>query len=494
MLTEQEARALGWPYENVRGSTFSYLNWSIYRDSMLEEGHELSFLRPFDWSPPEEEPAENDGDDFQSVNEDDEEWEEIEMSDSPHEETAMVVRTKPNDLLSESLRQDLKSLRKGQITKKDARWKSYGFPELSFALRRGSTAMHIHMMSAVANRFQQVKCDTLRKMTLIAVRAELTQIHETGSFEHVFEETSVKNNMVMSYLLHNENEDVRQAAGNALAELPTYLEEELQAQLREAQEQIDAYKRKIRELQHQNPHEFEDPVARAMRNSGVKEKFIRARLAQRMNAALTNISRANIRAKRRAMLEDAWSAWHDAPPEGFHLEFDPRRKKQREEEQQLLRSNPSWRLPLPQTYHSSSSSHEVNPYPVGALDIVDASIGFDEDTAEDFEDEFPAVPKEWDIQKLREEDPEDGVVYTFQSNVEAKRYGIEDDVPQEAPRVARRPPMDKRDVSDMGTEKEKTAPWRKGKHAFEDVDGRFYAAGKSKVVKPQESPWIRRYQ
>ena len=102
---------------------------------------------------------------------------EVEASDSSPEEMVSYVRPKPNDLISESLRRDLKSLRKGEITKKDPRWKTYGFHELSFALRRGSTAMHIHMMSAVANRFQKVKCETLRKMTLIAVRAELTHIY-----------------------------------------------------------------------------------------------------------------------------------------------------------------------------------------------------------------------------------------------------------------------------------------------------------------------------
>ena len=64
------------------------------------------------------------------------------------------------------------------------------------------------------------------------------------------------------------------------------------------------------------------------------------------------------------------------------------------------------------------------------------------------------------------------------------QYGIEDDIPPEVPRVARRPPVDRKDVRHMGTDKEKTAPWRRGKHAFEDVDGRYYAEGKKKPGKP----------
>ena len=196
------------------------------------------------------------------------------------------------------------------------------------------------------------------------------------------------------------------------------------------------------------------------------------------------------------MLEEAWSAWHDAPPEGFNLEFDPRREAQLQEDQELLNSNPSWKLPLPQTYRSQAASSRDTPYiteiedapldldndEVG--DLVDASIGFDNDEADDFMDEMPIVPLEWDIQE--EEEEEDGIIYTYQS--QARLHGIEDDIPQEAPRVARRPPVDKRDVADMGTEKEQTAPWRKGKHAFEDIDGRFYAAGKKKAASSSSKP------
>ena len=60
---------------------------------------------------------------------------------------------KPNDLIPDVLREDLKLLRKSRITTKAERWKTYGFPELSFALLRGSTAIHIHMMSTVADRY-----------------------------------------------------------------------------------------------------------------------------------------------------------------------------------------------------------------------------------------------------------------------------------------------------------------------------------------------------
>ena len=191
------------------------------------------------------------------------------------------------------------------------------------------------------------------------------------------------------------------------------------------------------------------------------------------------------------MLEEAWSEMHDAPPEGFNLEFDVRREIQLQEDEELLKSNPSWKLPLPHTYRRSQAAGsrdspyitEIEDAPIDLEadevgDLVDASIGFDNDRADDFVDEMPVVPLEWDIQA--EEEEEDGIIYKYQS--QASQYGIEDDIPQEAPRVARRPPVDKRDIADMGSEKEKTAPWRKGKHSFEDIDGRFYAAGKKKAA------------
>ena len=57
--------------------------------------------------------------------------------------------------------------------------------------------------------------------------------------------------------------------------------------------------------------------------------------------------------------------------------------------------------------------------------------------------------------------------------------------------MARKPPTDKRHVP-MTSEKERTAPWMKGKRAFEDVDDRFYAAGKArpspKVQLPKSTP------
>ena len=446
-MTEAEAKESGWPTEKAKGSTFSYLQWTLYRDTMLDHGCDVSLLRPFEWE---------------------------------LEGVTLAPRTavpKPNDRTSDSLREDLKSQRKGEIIKKDERWKTYGFSELSFALRRGSTSMHIHMMSAVANCYRQMKCDTLRKMTLLSVRAELTQIYESGSIGHLLERRTVVSTLVMRCLSITQSQDMRyegrlflsRVAGNALADLPEYQEEDLRTELRNAQEQIEIYKDKIRQLQHQNPFEFEDAIAASMRKARVKEKTIRVKLAQRLNAALTNISRANIHAKRRAILEDAWSAWHDAPPEGFNLEFDPRREAQHQEDQDMFRSNPSWRVPLPQTYQRASSSHEEIVASSSGEEIVDASIGFDNDKAEDFVDEVSKVPVDWDIQE------------GFMSV--DHQYGIEDDIPPEAPRVARRPPMDKKDVRDMGTEKEQTAPWRRGKHAFEDVDGRYYAEGKKRSGK-----------
>ena len=148
------------------------------------------------------------------------------------------------------------------------------------------------------------------------------------------------------------------------------------------------------------------------------------------------------------------------------MEFDPRREAQQQEVQELLRSNPSWKVPLPHTHQRASSSHEEIVASSSDEDIVDASIGFDNDKAEDFVDEVSKVPVEWDIQ-------EEYISVNHQ-------YGIEDDIPPEAPRVARRPPMDKKDVRDMGTDKEQTALWRRGKHAFEDVNGRYYVEGKRK--------------
>ena len=124
-MTEDEARSEGWPTEASQGFTFKFSKWSRYREAMLERGYDLSLLRPFGWSP--------------ACDEDDDE-----------ERNVVAKRVKPNDRVSESLRKDFVLLKKGHISHKDPKWKTYGFSELSFVLRCGSTSIHIHLVSALA--------------------------------------------------------------------------------------------------------------------------------------------------------------------------------------------------------------------------------------------------------------------------------------------------------------------------------------------------------
>ena len=57
--------------------------------------------------------------------------------------------------LNPKLQADLKKLRRGQITEKDKVWHTYSWGELSYALRRGSDAMTIHVVSHLLRQFVQ---------------------------------------------------------------------------------------------------------------------------------------------------------------------------------------------------------------------------------------------------------------------------------------------------------------------------------------------------
>ena len=109
----------------------------------------------------------------------------------------------------------------------------------------------------------------------------------------------------------------------------------------------------ITELRDFDPRAYEDPPALKARQLGISEKVIRVKLAERVSAALNNISTANVRAVRRAILEDAWSARHDAPPGGFKLPYDKHRKEQQADRQAMLKKYPKWKAP---SYEPSSSS------------------------------------------------------------------------------------------------------------------------------------------
>ena len=65
-------------------------------------------------------------------------------------------------------------------------------------------------------------------------------------------------------------------------------------------------------------------------------------LIDRVSAALYNISIANVRAMRRAMLDDAWQ---DAAPGGFKLPDHKRRQEQQEERLEMLMRYPKWKAP-----------------------------------------------------------------------------------------------------------------------------------------------------
>ena len=135
-------------------------------------------------------------------------------------------------------------------------------------------------------------------------------------------------------------------------------------------------------------------------------------------------------------------ARHDAPPEGFRLPYDRRRKEQQEEKLAMLKRYPKWKAP----------SYE----PDDSQGAADASLGGDPDSLA------------WDCQRN-----------SIDFQMETADLHIEDDIEQEPPRVELKPPVDCKDVQDVGADKEYTPMNKRKAEAFVDpMTGRLYADGK----------------
>ena len=120
---------------------------------------------------------------------------------------------------------------------------------------------------------------------------------------------------------------VKAAAKDILHDFPDYDVVRLRLDMEQARICIQNCAQVIKQLRNFDPLAYEDPRALKAKELGISEAMIRVKLAERVSTALNNISTANVRAVRRAVLDDAWSARHDAPPEGFKLPFDKRRKE-----------------------------------------------------------------------------------------------------------------------------------------------------------------------
>ena len=71
------------------------------------------------------------------------------------------VRNTPNDTVPTELKNDLTKLRRGEMKASDPRWKQYSLSELSFALRRGSITMALHLLNSLLSTHLKVLQDML---------------------------------------------------------------------------------------------------------------------------------------------------------------------------------------------------------------------------------------------------------------------------------------------------------------------------------------------
>ena len=130
-----------WPQETSTGSTFCYDNWTVYIESLFEEAgtDDVRMVRPFNYV-------------------------RIEPDKNKRVEVR-PVRLSPNDTAPTELKQDLAGLRKGSIKAKDPRWRKYSLSELSFALRRGSISMALHILNSLLSTHHKVLQDMIAYQT-----------------------------------------------------------------------------------------------------------------------------------------------------------------------------------------------------------------------------------------------------------------------------------------------------------------------------------------
>ena len=123
-----------WPTKDSEGSTFCYDNWSIHLARIFQDKGYLDadVLRPFDY-----------------------------MRLKDVEPTVAMTSTKvsSNDRIPTQLKADLVRLRNGEITSTDPCWRQYTLNELSFALRRSSISMCLHMLNALLSTHHKVLQD-----------------------------------------------------------------------------------------------------------------------------------------------------------------------------------------------------------------------------------------------------------------------------------------------------------------------------------------------